>query len=268
MQRHAVFGRPITHSLSPRIHAAFAAQLGIAVDYRAIECGIEGLDAALEAFAREGGAGANLTLPLKQAVIARCASVSDRARACGSVNTLLRTDAGWHGDSTDGVGLLRDLRREGIDPAGTDVLLLGAGGAARAAAFALADAGARRITIANRTHERAEALAGALGPAAQAWPWSALERLPPPAMLLNATSAGHGSDAADLPEMPIAADTTCYDLSYGPAARAFLARAGAAGARRCLDGLGMLVEQAAEAFAAWHGRRPQTAPVLALLRGH
>ncbi|HEX7769808.1 MAG TPA: shikimate dehydrogenase, partial [Dokdonella sp.] len=97
MRRHAVFGRPITHSLSPRIHAAFAAQLGIAVDYRAIECGIEGLDAALEAFAREGGAGANLTLPLKQAVIAHCASVSDRARACGSVNTLLRTGAGWHG---------------------------------------------------------------------------------------------------------------------------------------------------------------------------
>lgn len=267
MPYYAVFGQPIAHSLSPRIHAAFGMQVGIEVDYRAIECGLEGLDAALAAFARAGGAGANLTLPLKEAAIACCAEVSERARACGSVNTLLRTDSGWRGDSTDGSGLLRDLRREGFEPAGADVVLLGAGGAARAAAFALAGAGARRITLANRTYARGEALASAIGAdTALACAWGALDRIGAPDLVVNATSAGHARGNAGLPPNLVAAHTLAYDLSYGAAAHAFLAWADGAGARRSLDGLGMLVEQAAEAFALWHGPWPATAPVLAALR--
>lgn len=269
MQRYAVFGQPIAHSLSPRIHRAFGDQCGIGVDYRAIEAGIDGFEVALEAFARDGGVGANVTLPLKQAALARCAEVTGRARACGSVNTLLRSESGWHGDSTDGVGLLRDLRQQqGFDPAGAEVLLLGAGGAARAAAFALAEAGARRLTIANRTHERAQALAGQFDPErAGACAWAALDRLAAPRLIVNATSAGHIGGELDLPTALASPHTLCYDLSYGAAARPFLAWAHAAGARQAVDGLGMLVEQAAEAFALWHARRPDTAPVHAALRG-
>ena len=265
---YAVFGQPIAHSLSPRIHAAFGEQCGIALDYRAIETGIDDFDAALETFARDGGVGANLTLPLKQAALARCSEVTDRARACGSVNTLVRAGSAWHGDSTDGVGLLRDLRQhQGFDPTGAEVLLLGAGGAARAVAFTLAAAGVRRLTIANRTRERAEALAGRLGlDGVSACAWQQLHRLDPPGLIINATSAGHAAGDLELPTVLVAPGALCYDLSYGAAARPFLAWAGAAGAARLADGLGMLVEQAAEAFALWHGRRPDTAPVHAALR--
>jgi shikimate dehydrogenase len=268
MQRYAVFGQPIAHSLSPRIHRAFGEQCGIAVEYRAIEADVDGLDAALDAFARAGGMGANLTLPLKQAALARCTEVTDRARACRSVNTLVRAGSAWRGDSTDGVGLLRDLRQyQGFDPMGADVLLLGAGGAARAVAFALVEAGVRRLTIANRTLERAQDLARRLDPVvAQACAWHELDRLPAPRMVVNATSAGHAGGDLDLPAAPVSPQTLCYDLSYGAAARPFLAWAGAARAR-ATDGLGMLVEQAAEAFALWHGHRPDTSPVRAALRG-
>ncbi len=266
MPLYAVFGQPIAHSLSPRIHAMFGGQLGIALDYRAIEAGRDTFVAMLEAFAHEGGRGANVTLPLKQDALAVVTTLSARARRCGSVNTLIRDHDGWHGDSTDGVGLLRDLReRHGFDPASRRILLLGAGGAARAAAFALADAGAAELRIVNRTRARAQALALAIDGAA-----SALHvTLPVNAafdLVVNATSAGHASAAVELPPGALSPTTLCYDLSYGSAAQTFLAQARAAGVQHVGDGLGMLVEQAAEAFALWHGGRPDTAPVYAALR--
>lgn len=267
MNLHAVFGQPIAHSLSPRIHSAFGAQLGIALDYRAIEAGRGDFPTALAAFARAGGRGANVTLPLKEDAFSLCAACSERAQRCGSVNTLVREGGGWRGDSTDGVGLLRDLvERHGFDPALRRVLLLGAGGAARAAAFALLDAGAMRLTVSNRTPQRAIALAQALGPRAIArWPdeLDATDRFD---LVVNANAAGHAGTAFTLPGVRIRADTVCYDLSYGKAAQSFLDWARAAGATQVHDGLGMLVEQAAEAFTLWHGVRPDTAPVHALLR--
>jgi shikimate dehydrogenase len=268
MPRYAVFGQPIAHSLSPRIHAAFGEQLGIAVDYRAIESGREMFAQALEAFAQDGGRGANVTLPLKEDAAALCASSSDRARRCGSVNTLVRDGTRWHGDSTDGAGLLGDLRmRHAFDPAGRRVLLLGAGGAARAAAFALADAGVRELVVANRTRERAEALAARLS-AARATAWAELDRIGAFDLVANATAAGHAGAGFGLPRSLFAPGALAYDLSYGAAAQPFLAAARGAGAARVVDGLGMLVEQAAESFALWHGRRPETAPVHAALRAH
>lgn len=267
MNRYAVFGQPIAHSLSPRIHAAFAAQFDIALDYRAIEAGRDAFAPALAAFTRDGGRGANVTLPLKEDAGVLCAALSDRARRCGSVNTLVRVGDAWHGDSTDGAGLLRDLARHGIEARDARVLLLGAGGAARAVAFALADAGARELFVANRTQARAQVLADALGAPARARAWDALQREPAFDLVVNATSAGHSGDAFVLPRAAIGASTACYDLSYGNAARAFLAAARAAGARGACDGLGMLVEQAAESFALWHGRHPHTTPILAALRG-
>lgn len=266
MNRYAVFGQPIAHSLSPRIHAAFGAQLGVELDYRAIEAGRETFAETLAAFARDGGRGANVTLPLKEDAVALCGALSGRARRCGSVNTLIRDGVGWRGDSTDGVGLLRDLARHGIDPRGRRVLLLGAGGAARAAAFALVDAGARELVVANRTAARAQALADVLGTPARAWAWDALRDCAAFDLVVNATSAGHAADAFDWPLAAGAAPAACYDLSYGNAARPFLAAARAAHARAVHDGLGMLVEQAAESFERWHGVRPDTTPVHEELR--
>lgn len=263
MNRHAVFGQPVTHSLSPRIHSIFGAQLGIAIDYRAIEAGRDDFARALGAFARDGGVGANVTLPLKEDAFALCVARSERAQRCGSVNTLIRDGDAWRGDSTDGIGFLRDLERLGFDPRNRRVLLLGAGGAARAVAFALADAGAC-LHIVNRNADRAHALADAL-PRAQGSAWAALGTLGDFDLVVNATSAGHAGDAFAAPLGP-SAGTLCYDLSYGRAAKSFLDWAHNAGANTISDGLGMLVEQAAESFAIWHSQRPQTDAVIAALR--
>lgn len=263
--RYAVFGQPIGHSLSPRIHTAFGAQLGIEVDYRAIEAGRDTFAAMLSLFARDGGRGANVTLPLKEDAFALCLQLSERARRCGSVNTLVRDHDrdGWHGDSTDGVGLLRDLARHDLNPAGARVLLLGAGGAARAAAFALADH-VGELVVANRTPERARRLADQLGTRSCAL--DALHAQGSFDLVINASAAGHAESAVDLPPTAFAASGAAYDLSYGHAARAFLAAALDAGARIAVDGLGMLVEQAAESFALWHDRAPDTTPVHVMLR--
>lgn len=267
--RYAVFGHPISHSLSPRIHAAFGAQFGIAIDYRAIESGRAGFDRALAAFADDDGRGANVTLPLKEDAATRCHSLSDRARRAGSVNTLVRQGDHWHGDSTDGIGLLRDLReRQQLDPKGRRVLLLGAGGAARAAAFALIDAGIAELVIANRSIDRAQALRTLIDVSVRVdcCGMSELASLPAFDLIVNATSAGHSDAPLDLPPTLTAATTVCYDLSYAKAAQAFLSWARASGAATVCDGLGMLVEQAAESFSIWHNHRADTAPVYAELR--
>jgi shikimate dehydrogenase len=267
--RYAVFGQPIAHSLSPRIHALFGEQLGIAIDYRAIEAGPDDFAAALAEFARSGGRGANVTLPLKQDAFAQCADISERALRCRSVNTLTRDGDRWLGDSTDGAGLLRDLReRLGFDPYAKNCLLIGAGGAARAVALALADAQVRRLAIANRTFERAEDLARALGaaPRVDVIAWNELSDAAAFDLVINATAAGHARASLDLPRNLVTPQTLVYDLTYGQAAAGFLEWARASGASRAVDGLGMLVEQAAESFAIWHGRRPDTNPVYAQLR--
>jgi shikimate dehydrogenase len=269
--RFAVFGHPIAHSLSPRIHARFGAQTGTALDYGAIDAAPDAFATALAAFTAGGGCGANVTLPLKQAAFALCAQSSDFARRAGAVNTLsLLADGRWRGDNTDGAGLVRDLtERHALDLRGRRGLLLGAGGAARAAAFALLDAGVAELTIVNRTPERADELADAIGDPdrAHARYWNDLGDLGNFELIVNATSAGHGDGAFALPFGLVARRALCYDLSYGAAAFAFLAWARAANAGQAIDGLGMLVEQAAESFSIWHGVRPETDPVHAELRG-
>jgi len=245
----------------------FGAELGIALDYRAIEADRDRFAHALDAFAREGGRGANVTLPLKQDALALCAEASARAQRCASVNTLIRDGDTWRGDSTDGSGLLRDLRgRHEFDPHGRSVALIGAGGAARAVAFALADAGVARLVIANRTPERARELANAVGSTSIATAWEDLSRAGAFDLVVHATAAGHASASFELPRSLVTPRTLCYDLSYGAAANAFVQWSRSAGATRASDGLGMLVEQAAESFALWFGRTPDTAPVFAELR--
>ena len=268
---YAVFGHPVAHSLSPRIHATFARQLSIPLDYRPIEATAEEFVGALADFADRGGRGANVTLPLKQNAARLCLSISERARRADSVNTLVRRGEGWHGDSTDGTGLIRDISaRHHLYVRGRRTLLLGAGGAARAVAFALLDAGISDLTIANRTPEHADTLADAIGQPERVHTryWNDLGNWGGFDLVINATSAGHSNAPLNLPSSLLAARAICYDLSYSTASFGFLAWARSIGAEHALDGLGMLVGQAAEAFEIWHGQRPETDAIYAELRAY
>ena len=272
MSRHfAVFGTPIAHSLSPRIHAAFGKQAGIDLDYVAIEAGHTDFAARLAAFADSGGQGANVTLPLKEAAFALCGESSARARRAGAVNTLVHDGDGWRGDNTDGAGLLRDLtQRHGLDLRGRRTLLLGAGGAARGVAPTLLDAGVDALYIANRTAQNADALSDLLGDPERvhARYLADLPALGEFDLIVNATSATRGGELPRLPMSMVGRRTAAVDLSYGEAAIPFLAWARAHGCHDAIDGLGMLVEQAAESFELWHGVRPDTDHVYADLRAH
>jgi len=267
MKRFAVIGHPVSHSLSPRIHAAFGRQTGIAIDYIAIDA--EDFDAALHAFADTGGFGANVTLPHKQRAAAACSELSARARRAGAVNTLIRRDDGWHGDNTDGAGLVRDLTdRHRLDLRERRTLLLGAGGGARGIAPDLLDAGIGDLFIVNRSPERADALADALGEPTRvhARYVEDLNALGEFDLILNATSATRDAALPTLPMSLAGPRTTAVDLSYGEAAIAFVSWARAARCHDAIDGLGMLVEQAAESFELWHGVRPETDAIYAELR--
>ena len=268
---YAVFGHPVAHSLSPRIHATFARQTGIGLRYEAVDASLDAFPDALAAFAAAGGAGANVTLPLKEAAFALSATTTERARRAGAVNTLVRGDDGrWHGDNTDGAGLVRDLtERRRLDLRQRRTLLIGAGGAARGIAPSLLDAGVGELFIVNRTPERADALADTLGQPGRvhARYLSDLPALGDFGLLINATSAARGGQLPQLPMSLLSPRCTAVDLSYGEASIPFLAWARAHGAHEAVDGLGMLVEQAAESFALWHGVRPHTDDVYAELHG-
>jgi len=267
--RYALVGQPVAHSLSPRIHAAFGAQCGIALEYGLIEVAPQGFDAAVAEFAKGGGAGLNVTLPHKEAARALCATLSERARRCGAVNTLIRGSNGWHGDNTDGAGLVHDLtERHRLDLRARKVLLLGAGGAAHGVAPALLDAGIESLWIVNRSPERADALSDRLGEPGRVHTryWDDLPNLGVFDMIVNATSAGRSASAMALPSSLATERTLSVDLSYGEAAIAFLSWARSQDCETALDGLGMLVEQAAEAFRLWHGQTPDTDPIYSELR--
>lgn len=266
----AVFGHPIAHSLSPRIHRAFGEQLGIALEYRAIDAAPADFAIAVQQFFAGGGRGANVTLPHKAAAFALAQTHAAAASRVGTANVLTRTDAHrLTADNTDGSGMVRDMtERHGADLVGRTALLLGAGGAARGIAWNLLDAGIATLTITNRSSGGADALASAIGQPARVTTcaWSALDTAGPYDLIVNATSAGVLGATLELPRSLVDEGAFCYDLSYGAAANGFLAWANAAGAVQAVDGLGMLLEQAADAFALWHGQRPQTQRVYQQLR--
>lgn len=268
--RYAVFGHPVAHSLSPRIHAAFARASQVTMEYGAIDAAPEAFEQALARFVADGGRGANVTVPHKQQAFALCATLTPRAQRAGAVNTLVWQGSDWLGDNTDGDGLVRDLTgRHGLDLRGRRTLLLGAGGAARGVAPALLDAGVRELVIVNRTPERADALADVLGEPGRAHSryWDDLATTGDFELIINATSAGCTEDAPpDLPFSLVNDMTAAVGLNYGTTSVPFMAWAQAARCRACIDGLGMLVEQAAESFERWHGVRPETDAVYAALR--
>lgn len=258
--RYALIGNPVAHSQSPRIHAEFARATGQDMEYGLLESPLDGFRATVERFRAGGGKGLNVTLPFKQEAFALCSSVSERARLAQAVNTLV-LETGF-GDNTDGIGLVRDLSQN-LHYAFNSVLLLGAGGAAQGVVGPLREAGASRVVIANRTVSRAQALAerfpGVIGTGYDGLRGQAFD------LVINATSAGLADEAPPLPPGLLRSGVLAYDMVYGRETR-FLAAARKAGARTA-DGLGMLVEQAAESFFLWRGVRPQTRPVLATLRG-
>jgi shikimate dehydrogenase len=260
--RYAVFGNPIAHSQSPRIHALFAAQSGQDMRYEAILAPVDDFAAAVRQFVEAGGRGANVTVPFKEEACRLADELTPRAQAAGAVNTLTFADGTIRGDNTDGAGLVRDLKVNlGRDLAGQRILLLGAGGAARGVILPLLDEQPAGVYIANRTATKAAALATAFGIAG-----GGLETLAGRSfdLVINATSTGLSDTALPLPPQLFAAHSLAYEMVYGRETP-FMQQARAAGVQ-VADGLGMLVEQAAEAFDLWRGVRPATAPVLAALR--
>jgi shikimate dehydrogenase len=261
--RYAVVGHPVAHSKSPWIHAEFARATGQELEYGRIEAPLDGFERAVEAFRAAGGKGLNVTLPFKEAAFRYCARASERARAAQAVNTLIFDRGETIGDTTDGVGLVTDLSRNlSFALGGARVLLLGAGGAAQSVVQSLLEAGVAALVIANRTVSRAEALAARFPPAA-ACSYADLGACAFD-LVVNATSAGLAGEALPLPATVYGRGALAYDMLYGRVTP-YLAHARAAGARTS-DGLGMLVEQAAESFFLWRGIRPQTQLVLERLR--
>lgn len=263
----ALFGHPVAHSVSPWLHRAFGERAGIELEYERRDTQPGTLEAALRDFSAEGGAGGNVTLPLKGEALACCASVGEAARAAGAVNTLVAGDGGWFGDNTDGAGFFRDLTANlGFEPAGRRILVVGAGGAAAGVILPLLAADPDMLVVANRTAGRARELARRVDDRRLAGCGLELLRdMTAFDLVVNATAAGHGGASPDLPGSVLAPGAWCYDLSYGEPAGPFLAWAREQGAARAEDGRGMLVEQGAESFRLWFGVRPDTEGLVAKL---
>lgn len=266
--RYAVVGNPIAHSKSPAIHTLFARETCQDIEYSTLLAPLDGFVEAVLGFRDGGGRGLNVTVPFKQDAFRLATRHTERAYAAGAVNTLSFDGAEIVGDTTDGAGLLRDLEiNRGLNLAGKRVLLLGAGGAARSVVLPLLQAGPAELVIANRTPDRAVELAarfsdtgnvrgggwGEVGPEAYD-------------LVVNATAASLGGEVPPLPASVFTSGSFAYDMMYGETLTPFLSFARSMGVARVADGLGMLVEQAAESFFIWRGIRPTTPSVIASLR--
>jgi shikimate dehydrogenase len=261
--RYAVIGNPVAHSRSPEIHAAFARQTGQDIEYLRLLAPLDGFAATVADFRAQHGRGANVTVPFKEAAFRLATLRSARAEAAGAANFLRFDDREIHCDNTDGIGLVRDLRDNlGVPLAGKRVLLIGAGGAARGVIAPLLEGKPAALCIVNRTEARAHALAASFS-GVRVLSFAQLRggRFD---IVINATSASLAGEAPPVGDI-YAGGALAYDLMYGKGGTPFLSRAAAAGARTA-DGLGMLVEQAAESFHLWRGVRPATQPVIETLR--
>lgn len=267
MQNFTVFGNPVSHSKSPRIHQLFAEQTGIAHHYGRICAPVDAFRQAVDEFIAQGGKGANVTLPFKEQAYEFASELSERASMAGAVNTLkLLSEGRLYGDNTDGIGLLSDLERLQLIKPADRILLVGAGGAARGVILPLLSFGCS-LTITNRTIARAEALAKIFQHAGkiEAFRMDELgnKRFD---LIINATSSGVDGRSPDLPASLIGEQTRCYDMFYQAGLTPFLTWCRKQGAINLADGLGMLVGQAAHAFHLWHGILPDCGPVIATLK--
>ena len=269
LDRYAVMGNPIAHSKSPMIHTLFAKQTKQKLEYGAILVELGQFVEAVQAFKAEGGKGLNVTVPFKRDAWRLVDERSESAALAGAVNTvLIREDGSLYGDNTDGIGMVRDIRDNlGITISGKRVLVLGAGGAVRGVLGPLLEEKPAEVVIANRTPDRAQELADAFedygrvdGSSFADLDGSRYD------IVINGTSASLKGEVPPLPEGILARDAFCYDMMYGAEPTAFMRWADDEGCERIADGLGMLVEQAAESFLLWRGVRPETAPVIKAVR--
>ena len=269
MDKYAVIGNPIEHSKSPDIHAAFARQTGITMEYGRILGNLEDFEGDVRRFLAEGGQGLNVTVPFKEQAWSLADELSPRAQTAGAVNTLIRLDDNLlRGDNTDGIGLVRDLSyNQGFRFAGKRILMLGAGGAVRGVMRPLLEQKPKRVIIANRTAAKAYSLAQGLAPYGQVAGvgFDELEGMSFD-LIINGTAAGLGGEVPPIPTETLGEGCWTYDMLYSDQATAFQQWSREQGAAKALDGLGMLVEQAAESFFLWRGVQPDTAPVIAMLR--
>jgi shikimate dehydrogenase len=269
--RYAVIGNPVLHSKSPQIHAAFAQQSGDSIEYSRLLAPLDGFGAAVAEFRAAGGKGLSVTLPFKLEAMQLATRISPRAQRAGAANFLLFDGSGIHADNTDGEGLVRDLTQNlAFGLSGAHVLLVGAGGAARGVIAPLLDAMPASLSIVNRTADKALALVHEFAPAAgqptlTGGGYADIESRRYD-IVINATSASIADTAPPLPEHIFFPGSLAYDLMYAERPTLFMQFAAQHGAARTSDGLGMLVEQAAEAFFLWRGTRPETAGVLRALR--
>jgi shikimate dehydrogenase len=269
LDQYGVVGHPVSHSLSPFIHGMFARETGQDITYRLFDVRPAELEVHVRDFFAQGGGGLNVTLPHKIAARELANELTARAAHAAAVNTLARADDGSIlGDNTDGAGLVHDLCDNlGIELAGRRVLIMGAGGATRGVLAPLLGLEPAMVVIANRTPERAAALATAFSDLGVTQGVGFQDVGDEPFdLVINATSASISGDIPPLPPGAVDSSTVCYDLAYGKSATAFVAWARQHGCARALQGWGMLVEQAAESFELWRGVRPTTATVLAALR--
>lgn len=269
LDRYAVMGNPIAHSKSPMIHTLFARETGQELEYRAILVELGQFADAVQAFRAEGGKGLNVTVPFKRDAWRLVDERSDCAALAGAVNTIqFREDGTRYGDNTDGIGMIRDIRDNlGVAIAGKRVLLLGAGGAVRGVLGPLLEEKPATVVIANRTPDRAQELADAFEEQGRV-EGSSFADLDGTRydIVINGTSASLKGEAPPLPEGILARDAFCYDMMYAAEPTVFMRWADDEGCERVADGLGMLVEQAAESFRLWRGVLPQTAPVIKAVR--
>jgi len=266
LDKYAVFGFPIQHSKSPKIHRLFAEQTSQSLEYTAQEVKAENFNAAVTQFFAQRGKGLNCTVPLKELAFQFAAQKTERALSAKAVNTLIKqSDGSILGDNTDGVGLVRDLtKNHGIKLVGQRILILGAGGATRGILNPLLNEKPERVCVANRTTEKAWQLAIEFNHSFMGCGFDDLHE-DPFDLILNATSASLQNELPAISAHLLAKNGVCYDLAYGNEPTAFVRWGQAQNARKSLDGLGMLVEQAAEAFFLWRGVRPKTHAVIELL---
>lgn len=263
---YAVIGNPIGHSKSPLIHLTFARTLGEDIDYIPLEAPIGGFDAKVDELRRRGGRGLNITAPFKLDAFAYATELSEDAKLAGAVNCLGFQGERVVGQNYDGIGLRNDIERNlGCPMRNKRVLILGAGGAVRGLLRPFLAAAPAELVIANRTVAKAEELAAMVADSGHAVGYDRLAGLGAFDLVVNATSASLRGELPPVPETSFAPDALAYELAYGKGLTPFLRTAKAAGVGRVADGVGMLVEQAAEAFEWWRGKRPDTKPVIETL---
>ena len=265
--QYVVIGNPVAQSKSPAIHAQFAAQTGESIAYERLAAPLDDFAACVQHFMQSGGRGANVTVPFKLEAFALATQLTPRAQAAGAVNTLSFEDGRIVGDNTDGVGLVRDIvYNAGVVLEGRRILLLGAGGAARGVVMPLLAERPQQLVVANRTFARAQELVQSFPAAASVLKAAAFDDLSGQFdVIINATSASLSADLPAVPATLFGPQVFVYDMMYAATPTVFMQWAAQHGAR-VRDGLGMLVEQAAESFFVWRGARPDTAPVYAALR--